>query len=59
MVLQFENPEYISMEATDYMKVSFNHTDTILKPKVADKDALPDGYTMIMALPPQTGNALS
>ena len=47
------------MEATDFMKVSFNNTDTILKPKNGGKDALPDGYTMIMALPPQTGNALS
>ena len=47
------------MESTDYMELIFNNTELILKPEQSEKQAIPDGYKMIMALPPQTRSALS
>ena len=47
------------MESTDYMELVFNNTALILKPEKSEKQAIPDGYKMIMALPPQTRSALS
>ena len=47
------------MENTDYIKVSFNNTDIILEPETQNLQSLPNGYTLVMQLPPQTREALS
>ena len=40
------------MENTDYIKVNFNNTGIILEPETPNLKSLPDGYTVVMPLPP-------
>ena len=47
------------MEETDYMRISFHNNEFVLAPETLDRKPLPDGYTVVMALPPQTKTALS
>ena len=40
------------MEATDFMKVSFYNTEFVLNPEKPDKLPIPNGYTVVIKMPP-------
>ena len=52
----FEFPTHISVGEIDTMKIQFFNTDRYLKPQNGDKSSIPDGYTVVIKLPPQGGD---
>ena len=48
----FEHPEYISSGTTDSMMLTIANTDVWMKPTDSYYDELPDGYSVIIPLPP-------
>ena len=42
------------MRAIDYMRIIFNNTQLILDPNKQDKLPIPNGYEIVIKLPPQT-----
>lgn len=54
--LLFDNPDSISMNTQDHIKISFDNTNFFLKPK---KDALkpvPNGFPFFFPVPPQAND---
>ena len=49
----FENPEFISVEEFDTMKVTFNNTESWLEPLDLSKYATPNGFVQVLKIPPQ------
>ena len=47
------------MGSPDYLKVSFFNTSIVLNPETKEKLPIPDGYTVVITMPPQTRSALS
>lgn len=57
--ITFEHPKYISIETPDTLKITFEHTDAYLMPQDASKSRIPNGYKMVLKLPPQGDNVMS
>ena len=57
--ITFDNPEYISIEYNDRMKITFRNTEYWLKSKDAGKKVIPSGYEIDFILPPQSESGLS
>ena len=49
----FEHPKFISVGGTDTMKVQFFNSEKYLMPTSDGMNSIPDGYTMVIELPPQ------
>lgn len=52
-IITFDNPMYISVDGIDTMKISFFNTEKYLQPSKEGMYSIPDGYTMVIKLPPQ------
>ena len=51
--LDFENPEGISVDNVDTVKITFQNTSVILTPTSrSGKEAIPDGYVILVKIPP-------
>ena len=50
--LRFENPMYISSNALDTLKISLKNTENFLAPLDEEKSSIPDGFTIVIKVPP-------
>ena len=57
--LEFENPSYISFGGTDTLKITFQNTKEYLTPRNETLSSIPDGYTIVIKLPPQGDGLMS
>ena len=57
--LDFENPKYISFGGTDTIKMTLFNTNEFLAPKNQTLASIPDGYTIVVKLPPQGSGLMS
>ena len=57
--MKFEHPKYISTEGIDTLKISFNNTSEFLTPLSDDLTNIPNGYTLIVKLPPQSEDLMT
>ena len=57
--LQFDHPEYISNGIVDVLHVELFNTEAFLEPKVEGKEAIPEGYQIVIELPSQSSSILT
>ena len=56
--LDFDQPEYISVEKHDLVTISFEKNNFWLRPVDEDKLAVPDDFKIEVLLSPQTKDAM-
>ena len=52
-LVKFDHPEYMSIYGSiDTLKIKFSHNRTWMMPNHANYDSLPDGYILVVKIPP-------
>ena len=50
--LDFDHPEYISVDDYDIMKITFTKTEAWLRSATSGIESIPDGFVLDIILPP-------
>ena len=57
--LLFDNPDSISMNVQDHIKIVFNNTNFFMRPKTDAQQPPPNSFPIFFAVPPQNSEVLS